>query len=409
MCGRYASARKRMELLEEFRIERDRVPEPLEPDYNVAPTKRVYAVLTRDARPSEASQAGAEAGSAEAEAAGSAGRAGRGPRAAGGPLGAGAVLGQGSLDRQPHDQRAGGDGGLQARVPAGVHAPPVPAARGRLLRVAAAGRASDAKRPGRARRSSRTSSSARDGGPLAFAGLYELWRDESVPDDHRHAWLWTATIITTSAPDELGKIHDRMPMVIEPERWADWLDPADSDPADLLALLAPAASGGLTSYPVSTAVNSVRNNGPQLIERIEPEALAGQRPSRSRPRPAARSPRSRSACVPRNLWQRPRQAVLSQSLNRPGSKDTDRALPGPVRKGGEVSDGYRHRSQAPGRDPRGARQVHSRARGEQAADEWASEYPQDPADAGANLSEIGADRGDARAGQGSSGPRCSTP
>ncbi len=47
MCGRYASARKRIELLEEFRIERDRVTEPLDPDYNVAPTKPVYAVLTR--------------------------------------------------------------------------------------------------------------------------------------------------------------------------------------------------------------------------------------------------------------------------------------------------------------------------------------------------------------------------
>ena len=53
MCGRYASARKRIELLEEFRVERDRVSEPLEPDYNVAPTKRVYAVVTRDARPAE--------------------------------------------------------------------------------------------------------------------------------------------------------------------------------------------------------------------------------------------------------------------------------------------------------------------------------------------------------------------
>ena len=47
MCGRYASARKRQELLEEFRVERDRVTESLEPDYNVAPTKPVYAVLTR--------------------------------------------------------------------------------------------------------------------------------------------------------------------------------------------------------------------------------------------------------------------------------------------------------------------------------------------------------------------------
>ena len=50
MCGRYASARKREDLLEEFRIDRDRVPADLEPDYNVAPTKPVYAVLTRGSR-----------------------------------------------------------------------------------------------------------------------------------------------------------------------------------------------------------------------------------------------------------------------------------------------------------------------------------------------------------------------
>ena len=50
MCGRYASARKRQDLLEEFRIDRDRVPADLEPDYNVAPTKPVYAVLTRSRR-----------------------------------------------------------------------------------------------------------------------------------------------------------------------------------------------------------------------------------------------------------------------------------------------------------------------------------------------------------------------
>src|SRR6516164_8147424 len=50
MCGRYASARKREELLAEFRIERDRVDESLEPAYNVAPTKPVYAVMTRGSR-----------------------------------------------------------------------------------------------------------------------------------------------------------------------------------------------------------------------------------------------------------------------------------------------------------------------------------------------------------------------
>src|SRR5215469_5121036 len=50
MCGRYASARKRPDLLEEFRIDRDRVIDDLEPDYNVAPTKAVYAVLNRGQR-----------------------------------------------------------------------------------------------------------------------------------------------------------------------------------------------------------------------------------------------------------------------------------------------------------------------------------------------------------------------
>ena len=89
-----------------------------------------------------------------------------------------------------------------------------------------------------------------------------------VGRDDEDAWLWTATVITTSAPDELGMIHDRMPMIIDPAGWADWLDPANSDTADLRGLLSPAAASGLTTYPVSTEVNSVRNNGPQLIEPI---------------------------------------------------------------------------------------------------------------------------------------------
>ena len=142
-----------------------------------------------------------------------------------------------------------------------------------------------------------------DGAPLAFAGLYELWRNRAFPDDHPDAWLWTSTIITTSAPDELGRIHDRMPMVIGPARWADWLDPGNSDTGDLLGSLAPASSGGLISRPVSTAVNSVRNNGPRLIEPAEPESAA---PEPAAPEPAgpayaglpgeppARSPRLRS-------------------------------------------------------------------------------------------------------------------
>jgi putative SOS response-associated peptidase YedK len=65
MCGRYASARKRIELLEEFSVESDHVTDPLEPDWNVAPTKQVYAVLTRRPRP-EPETAQPEAAQAEA-------------------------------------------------------------------------------------------------------------------------------------------------------------------------------------------------------------------------------------------------------------------------------------------------------------------------------------------------------
>ena len=58
-------------------------------------------------------------------------------------------------------------------------------------------------------------------------------------------------------------------MVISPDHWADWLDPANTEPGQLQATMQPAMAGGLTSRPVSMAVNSVRNNGPELIEPLE--------------------------------------------------------------------------------------------------------------------------------------------
>ncbi len=103
-----------------------------------------------------------------------------------------------------------------------------------------------------------------DGGILAFAGLYELWKNPEVPDDHEDAWYWSGTIITTDATDEIGKIHDRTPMVIAPSDWADWLDPANAEKEHLLTVMHPAVSsgsGGLAVRRVSTDVNSVRNNG----------------------------------------------------------------------------------------------------------------------------------------------------
>ena len=317
MCGRYASARKRIELLEEFRVERDRVAESLQPDYNVAPTKPVYAVLTRGTRSAETppvetpsaeiSSTGAPSSETSGAATGSAAPASAAPVSAAPASGVARelrVVRWGLVPYWAKDPKIGSRL-INARAETVDSKPAFRQAFKRRRCLLPADGYYEWQRPDGGESDSPGGKGAgaggakqpyyifrEDGGPLAFAGLYELWRDAALPDDHERAWLWTTTIITTSAPDDLGQIHDRMPMVIEPERWAEWLDPAANDPADLMALLAPAASGGLTSYPVSQAVNSVRNNGPELIERVEPGLLGlGAGPGA----PAARSSRSRSA------------------------------------------------------------------------------------------------------------------
>jgi putative SOS response-associated peptidase YedK len=99
------------------------------------------------------------------------------------------------------------------------------------------------------------------GGLLPMAGLYAVWRSPETPGGR----LLSCTVITTEATDDVGRIHDRMPMLVEPERFAAWLDPALTHPDEVRSLLVPAAEGRLESYPVSTAVNKVTNNGPELV------------------------------------------------------------------------------------------------------------------------------------------------
>ena len=100
---------------------------------------------------------------------------------------------------------------------------------------------------------------------MAMAGLYEFWRDRNVPEDDPAGWLTTCTIITTDAKDAAGRVHDRMPLTVAAGAYDDWLDPAHQDPGSLRALLVPPAGGNLEVREVSTEVNSVRNNGAQLI------------------------------------------------------------------------------------------------------------------------------------------------
>lgn len=104
---------------------------------------------------------------------------------------------------------------------------------------------------------------------LVMAGLYEFWRDRTLPDDHPAAWLATCTIITTTASDDLGRIHDRMPMQVLPADWDDWLDPSLTDPLAAHDLLHAPGPDEMTAWPVDRAVGNIRNDGPHLVEPVE--------------------------------------------------------------------------------------------------------------------------------------------
>jgi putative SOS response-associated peptidase YedK len=108
----------------------------------------------------------------------------------------------------------------------------------------------------------------RDGEPLAVAGLWTTWRDKAESADA--PWLHSCTVITTSANATMRPVHDRMPVLLHPRHWNEWLDPVNADIDSLHRLLVPAADDVLTMHPVSTAVNNVRNKGSELIDAISP-------------------------------------------------------------------------------------------------------------------------------------------
>jgi putative SOS response-associated peptidase YedK len=105
--------------------------------------------------------------------------------------------------------------------------------------------------------------------PLLFAGLYEFWRDDAVANADL---LATCTIITTT-PSEDMELHDRMPVVLSPDDVATWINVLEHGPDERQLLLRPAPAGTLTHYGVDTAVGSVKNDGPELTDPVEPQAL----------------------------------------------------------------------------------------------------------------------------------------
>jgi putative SOS response-associated peptidase YedK len=119
-----------------------------------------------------------------------------------------------------------------------------------------------------------------DGSVMALAGLYEFWRDRTLPDDHPGSWWVTCSVVTTEAettplgvapaggPGALADIHPRMPLMLTPDRWDAWLDPDRTDAGELRGLLDPPPAGLMRAYPVTTAVSNVRNNGPELLDEL---------------------------------------------------------------------------------------------------------------------------------------------
>ena len=115
----------------------------------------------------------------------------------------------------------------------------------------------------------------KDGSVFAMGGLYERWLS---PEGDV---LDTCTVITTPANSLLEAVHDRMPMIVAPEHYDRWLDPAHADVADLIA---PYPSDAMAYYPISPRVNNVRHDDAMLIERTEPMA-ADAEPEHDAPRP----------------------------------------------------------------------------------------------------------------------------
>ncbi len=108
-----------------------------------------------------------------------------------------------------------------------------------------------------------------DGAPFAFAGLWDVWDDPNHTDRAGDPMqLHSCTIITTQPNEAISEIHDRMPVMLPPSSWNEWLD-SDNDDVDSLArFLVPAPSRLIRIHPVSTEVNNVSNDRPDLIEPV---------------------------------------------------------------------------------------------------------------------------------------------
>ncbi|MGH3963093.1 MAG: SOS response-associated peptidase [Pseudonocardiaceae bacterium] len=241
MCGRYASTRSPATLAVEFDALDATDGAAPGTDYNVAPTKPVFSVVTRHPRDAE--------GIPDSD------RTVRSIR----------VMRWGLVPHWAKDP-GGGSRMINARAESAATKPAFrdAVARRRCLLPA------DGWYEWQAASGSRKQPffiTSRDGSGLALAGLWATWRgaDTTAPP------LVSCAVVTTDAVGPLAEIHDRMPLVLPAQAWEAWLDPDSDDPSRLLAPPPAELVAALELRPVSTAVNDVRRAGPELVERLDPE------------------------------------------------------------------------------------------------------------------------------------------
>jgi putative SOS response-associated peptidase YedK len=111
----------------------------------------------------------------------------------------------------------------------------------------------------------------RDGRPMGLAGVWDRWRPAPGVEGEP---IESCAILTTPANELVARLHDRMPLVLDPADFTLWLDPDVTDPARLLPLLRPYPAEEMVAVPVSPRVNSPHNDDPSLVEPIELPARA---------------------------------------------------------------------------------------------------------------------------------------
>ena len=106
----------------------------------------------------------------------------------------------------------------------------------------------------------------RTGEPFAFAGIWELWHDRANPGAED---VLSCSIITTTPNALMEPIHNRMPVILSPDLYQEWMDQANQDVGGLKEMLLPCDPGPMEAFPVSHRVNSARNERADLIEPMQ--------------------------------------------------------------------------------------------------------------------------------------------